>query len=69
MKIHYRKDLNSPDKIINDVLFVGVVDGNEPVNVVLKNGKELLIRLDRIEAIYDDSLTAPPVSLIKEKSI
>jgi hypothetical protein len=56
MKIHYRKDLDSPDKIIHDVLYIDVIDGNEPVNVVLRNGKELKIRLDRIEAILDDEI-------------
>ena len=56
MKIHYKKDLDSPDKIISDVIYMGIVDGNEPAAVVLKNGRELTIRLDRIEAIIDDSV-------------
>lgn len=60
MKIHYKKDLKSPDKIIDNVIYVGVIDGNEPVSVVFENGKELNIRLDRIEAIIDDSLTEQP---------
>lgn len=59
MRIHYRKDLNNPDKIIYDVLYIQVIDGNSPVSVVLRNGKELTIRLDRIEGILDDELCEP----------
>jgi hypothetical protein len=51
MKIHYKKDYHSPDKIIENVLYIQVIDGNEPVNVVLRNGRELSIRLDRIEGL------------------
>lgn len=56
MRIHYKKDLNTSDKMIEDVLYVGVIDGDKPVNVVLRNGKELRIRLDRIEAFVDDEV-------------
>ncbi len=56
MKIHYHKSIDEPDKIITDVLYIGIVDGFTPASVVLKNGKELTIRLDRIEAILDDEL-------------
>ncbi|GEM_PF-4512929 len=62
MKIHYRKNLNSPDKIISDVIYIGVIDGNEPVSVVLRDNREFRIRLDRIEAIIDDSMTVKEVN-------
>lgn len=33
-----------------------MIDGENPVIALLENGTELTIRLDHIEAIFDDSL-------------
>lgn len=47
MRIHYNN--GKEEKIIDNVLSIMVVDGNMPVVVSLKNGKELQISLNNIE--------------------
>lgn len=56
MKIHYQSEKNLAGRIIDDVLYIGIVDTHEEATVLLKNGQELTIRIDGIEAIIDDSL-------------
>lgn len=54
MRIHYNN--GDKEKIIDNVLSIMVVDSNSPVTVVLKNGKELIVSLNNIEMILDESL-------------
>ena len=56
MRIHYQKSLDEPEKIIADVAYIGIVDAFTPATVLLENGRELTIRLNRIEAIFDESM-------------
>lgn len=65
MKSHYQKDLNNPEKIIEGVLYVGIVDGNAPASVVFHNGKEFSIRLDRIESIMEDDLGGEYAQIVR----
>lgn len=54
MFIHYNN--GKSEKLIKDVLCVTVIDGEHPAIAALTNGKELTIRLDRIEAICDNNI-------------
>ena len=54
MRIHYNNGIN--EMIIDNVLSVMIVDSNSPVTVALKDGKELIISIDDIEMILDDSV-------------
>lgn len=54
MTIEYNN--GEKQRLITGVLHILVIDGENPVTVLLDNGKELTIRLDHIEAIIDDSL-------------
>lgn len=54
MFIHYNN--GQEEKLITDILCITIIDGNTPAIVSLRNGKELRIRLDRIETILDDEI-------------
>ena len=54
MFLHYNN--GQEEKLITDILCINIIDGNTPAVVVLRNGKELKIRLDRIEMILDDEI-------------
>lgn len=54
MFIHYNN--GQEQKLIKNVLCVDIIDGNEPAVIQLKNGKELRVRIDRIESIVDDEV-------------
>ena len=54
MFIHYNN--GKEEKLITDILCIIIIDGNTPAIVSLRNGKELRIRLDRIETILDDEI-------------
>lgn len=54
MFLHYNN--GQEEKIITDVIAINIIDGNTPATVLLRNGKELRIRLDRIETILDDDI-------------
>lgn len=54
MFIHYNN--GQEEKLITDILCITIIDGNTPAIVSLRNGKELKIRLDRIETILDDEI-------------
>ena len=54
MFIHYNN--GKEEKLITDILCITIIDGNTPAIVSLRNGKELRIRLDRIETILDDEI-------------
>lgn len=53
MFLHYN---NGEEKLITDILCIDIIDGNHPAIVTLRNGKELRIRLDRIETILNDNI-------------
>jgi hypothetical protein len=44
------------EKLIKDILCIDIIDGNNPAIITLRNGKELRIRLDRIETILNDDV-------------
>lgn len=54
MFLHYNN--GQEEKLITDILCITIVDENTPAIVTLRNGKELRIRLDRIETILDDEI-------------
>lgn len=54
MCLHYNN--GQEEKLITDILCITIIDGNTPAIVALRNGKELKIRLDRIEMILDDEI-------------
>ncbi len=54
MIIHYNN--GKKEQLIKDVINIDVVDGEHPLNVLLKNGKELSIYLEHIESIFDEEL-------------
>ena len=54
MFLHYNN--GEKEKLIKDIHSIQIIDGNTPAIVALKSGGELIIRLDRIEAIVDDSV-------------
>lgn len=54
MFIHYNN--GESEKLIKNVLCVDIIDGEHPAYVTLADGKELRIRLDRIETICDDEV-------------
>lgn len=54
MIIYYNN--GTTEKQIKDVVNIEVVDGEHPIVVLLRNGRELTIRLDNIESIFDDEL-------------
>lgn len=54
MLLHYNN--GQEEKLIADILAITIIDGNTPAIVALRNGKELKIRLDRIETILDDEI-------------
>lgn len=54
MILHYNN--GQEEKLIADILCISIIDGNTPAVVALRNGKELSIRLDRIEMILDDEI-------------
>ena len=54
MFLHYNN--GQEEKLITDILCITIIDGNKPAIVALRNGKELNIRLDRIETICDDNI-------------
>ena len=66
MKIHYCKAIGCPKKIIEEVKFIQIVDGNTPATIVMQSGRELTIRLDRIEAILDDDVGSSPAQAKSE---
>ena len=54
MFIHYNN--GESETLIKNVLCVNIIDGANPAYVTLADGKELRIRLDRIETICDDGV-------------
>lgn len=54
MVLHYNN--GEKEKLITDILCITIIDGNEPAIVTLNNGKELRIRIDRIETILNDDI-------------
>ena len=54
MFLHYNN--GEEEKLITDILCIDIIDGNYPAIVTLRNGKELRIRLDRIETIFNDDI-------------
>ena len=54
MRIHYNN--GEKEKIIDNVLSIMIVDSNSLATVALKNGKELIVSLNNIEMILDESL-------------
>lgn len=52
--LHYNN--GEEEKLITDILCIDIIDGNNPAIVTLRNGKELRIRLDRIETILNDDI-------------
>lgn len=54
MFLHYNN--GQEEKIITDILCITIIDEYTPAIVTLKNGKELRIRLDRIETILNDDI-------------
>lgn len=44
------------EKQIKGVINIEVIDGETPVIALLENGRELTIRLENIESIFDDKL-------------
>ena len=54
MFLHYNN--GEEEKLITDILCIDIIDGNNPAIVTLRNGKELRIRLDRIETILNDDI-------------
>lgn len=58
MRIHYNN--GEKDKIIDNVLSIQVIDGNQPVTVLMANGKELNVSLRNIEMILDETIFEKP---------
>ena len=58
MRIHYNN--GEKDKIIDNVLSIQVIDGNQPVTVLMANGKELNVSLRNIEMILDEQIFEKP---------
>lgn len=54
MIIHYNN--GTEEKLLRNISYIGVIDGENPVTVLTKSGKEYNIRIDRIEAILDDEI-------------
>lgn len=54
MIIHYNN--GAEEKLLRNILYIGVIDGEHSVTVLTKSGKEYNIRIDRIEAILDDEI-------------
>lgn len=54
MTIYYNN--GETEKQIKGVINIEVIDGEHPVIALLDNGRELTIRLDNIESIYDDDV-------------
>lgn len=54
MIIHYNN--GTEEKLLRNISYIGVIDGEHPVSVLTKSGKEYNIRLDQIEAILDDEI-------------
>lgn len=54
MFLHYNN--GQEKKLITDILCIQIIDENAPATATLRNGKELRIRLDRIETILDDEI-------------
>lgn len=54
MTIYYNN--GKTEKQIKGVIHIEVIDGEHPVIALLDNGRELTIRLDNIESIYDDDV-------------
>ena len=58
MRIHYNNA--EKEKIIDNVLSIQVIDGNQPVVVLMANGKELTVSLRNIEMILDEAVFKKP---------
>ena len=56
MIIHYNN--GTEEKLLRDIAYIEVIDGEHPVTVLTKSGKEYNIRIDRIEAIFDDEIAS-----------
>lgn len=54
MLLHYNN--GEEEKLITDILCIDIIDSDTPAIVTLRNGKELRIRLDRIETILNDDI-------------
>lgn len=54
MIIYYNN--GTTEKQIKDVVNIEVIDGEHHIVALLRNGRELTIRLDNIESIFDDEL-------------
>jgi hypothetical protein len=54
MIIHYNN--GTEEKLLRNISYIGVIDGENPVSVLTRSGKEYNIRLDHIEAILDDEI-------------
>lgn len=54
MFLHYNN--GEEEKLIKDILCIDIIDSNHHAIVTLRNGKELRIRLDRIETILNDDV-------------
>ncbi len=54
MTIYYNN--GKTEKRISGVINIEVIDGEHPIVALLENGRELTIRLDNIESIYDERI-------------
>ena len=54
MIIHYNN--GSEEKLLRNISYIGVIDGENSVTVLTRSGKEYNIRIDHIEAILDDEI-------------
>ena len=54
MIIYYNNGTTA--KKIKDVVNIEVIDGEHPIVALLRNGRELTIRLDNIESIFEEEL-------------
>lgn len=61
MTIHYNN--GKEEKLIKNVVHIGVVSENMPVTALLDNDKELTISLNNIEAIVDNAIVAKEPTL------
>ena len=54
MFLHYNNSYE--EKLIDNVLCITIIDENTHAIVTFRDGKELRIRIDRIEMILDDEI-------------
>ena len=54
MFLHYNN--GEKEELIKDILCIDIIDEYSPVIITLRNGRELRIRIDRIETILNDDI-------------